>query len=305
MNYSPKMTNTKNKNSFLIWGLLIILAIIWGSSFILIKKGLDVYPPEQLGSLRMVIAFLSLVIFVLPHFPKLTKNDWKWVFIAGMLGNFIPAYLFAVAETGLDSSITGVVNALVPLFVILWGFMLFGQHVNRRQTLGIIVAFGGVLALTFIRSGGTLAQLNFYVLWVVLATVCYGLNVNIIKYKLGHLPPVLLTGFAFVSIAPFAIIHLFGFTDFVELTLTVDKAWLSLSYIAILAVVGTALALVLFNKLIQLTTPIFTSMVTYLIPIVAIIWGVLDGELISSWEYITMLIIIAGVYIVNNKKAIK
>jgi drug/metabolite transporter (DMT)-like permease len=299
------MTSTKNKNPFLIWGLLIILALIWGSSFILIKKGLDVYPPEQLGSLRMIIAFLSLVVFVLPHFSKITFYDWKWVFIAGMLGNFIPAYLFAVAETGLDSSITGVVNALVPLFVVLWGLLLFAQHITRRQALGIIVAFSGVLALTFIRSGGSLAQVNGYVLLVVLATVCYGLNVNIIKYKLAHLPPVLLTGFAFVSIAPFALIHLFGFTDFVELTLTADKAWLSLTYIAILAVVGTALALVLFNKLIQLTSPIFTSMVTYLIPIVAIGWGVLDGEIISSWEYLTMLLIIVGVYIVNNKKRIK
>lgn len=294
----------KNKNTLLIWTLLIVLALIWGSSFILIKRGLDTYPAEQLGSIRIIIAFLSMSIFIFGQFSKIIKKDWKWLFIAAMLGNFLPAYLFALAETQLDSGISGVVNALVPVFVILSGVMFFAQRISRQQIMGIIVAFGGVLTLTFVRSGGSLEEVNLYVLLIVLATICYGFNINIIKTKLSHIPPILLTGFSFLTIFPLAFIHLFGFTDFIHITLTADKAINSLTYIAILAIFGTALALVLFNKLIQLTTPVFTSMVTYLIPIVAILWGLADGEKISFWEYGAMFIIIVGVYVVNNAKKI-
>lgn len=292
----------KDKGDLLAWGLLFILALIWGSSFILIKRGLAVYSPGELGALRIISAATFLLPLSIPKLKNLQARNWKLLFTIGLVGSFIPAFLFALAQTQLNSSLTGVLNALTPLCVVIIGALSFGMSFKVKDGIGIAVAFIGIVLLLFVGSENHVGEINYYAVFVLIATICYGLNLNIIKKYLGHLSPVLITSVSLLLVMPMAVVYLIFATDFSEKVATAEGAYLALFYILILGVLGTAVALILFNKLVQLTTPIFTSFVTYLIPIVAVIWGVLDGEILLFGHYAGMVAIILGVYIANSKK---
>jgi len=296
------MSQKSDASPLLVWGLLIFLALIWGSSFILIKRGLEVFSAGQVGALRIFTAAIVLVPLSLPRLKSLNKRQWKWLFISGMIGSFGPAFLFAIAQTQLASGITGVLNALTPLFALLVGVIFFGGQLNRKDILGIVLGFSGTVLLIIAGSGGNLGNLNLYALFVIAATICYGFNLNILKHQFSILTPKLITSISLLLISPLATIYLFGFTDFIEVMKNEEGAYLSLTYISILGVVGTAFALIIFNRLVQLTSPVFTSFVTYLIPIVAIIWGIIDGEILVFWHYIGIGLIIIGVAFSNRKK---
>jgi drug/metabolite transporter (DMT)-like permease len=296
------MSQKTDASPFLVWGLLISLSLIWGSSFILIKRGLEVFSAGQVGALRIFTAALVLVPLALPKLKTLNKHQWKWLFISGMIGSFGPAFLFAIAQTQLASGITGVLNALTPLFALLVGVLFFGGQLKKKDILGITLGFSGTVLLIIAGSGGDLGNLNYYALFVIAATLCYGFNLNILKHQFSVLTPKLITSISLLLISPIATTYLFGFTDFLDVMANEEGAYLSLTYISILGVVGTAFALIIFNRLVQLTSPVFTSFVTYIIPIVAIVWGLIDGEILVLWHYIGIGLIIVGVAFSNRKK---
>ncbi len=294
---SSLRTNTR----VVAWALLILLAIIWGNSFILIKKSLLAYSAGEVGALRIIAAGLALLPIALKHVWSLNGRNRMLLLVIGLVGSFIPAFLFAKAQTQLTSSVTGILNALTPLFVVLIGAIFFGHRFTVRNAIGLAISFAGSIVLALARAGGDLGAINYYAFFVILATICYGLNLNIIKAYLGSLKPVVITSVSLSLVLPAAVVYLFGFTEFTTHLQTQPTAGWSLLAVATLGVVGTAIALILFNRLVQMTTPMFTSFTTYLIPIVAVIVGVLDGEILLPMHFLGMAAVIVGVYIANRR----
>ena len=289
----------KNKTA-LGWIMLFILAVIWGSSFILIKKGLGSYDPLQVGSIRIASAGLVLLPIALRSIGRINRKNIVPLFSVGMVGSLVPAFLFAKAQTRIDSSIAGILNALTPLFVILIGFLFFSQKVNRRTLVGIGLALVGTIVLVSTGQSGAVS-FNSYALFIMLATICYGLNVNLIKYRLEGMKALEITSLSLAMTSPFGLVYLFGFSDFADQVLNSGEARIALFYLSLLGILGTAIALVIFNRLVQITNPVFTSSVTYLIPIVALGWGLSDGEALYIGHYIGMVVTLLGVYIANRK----
>ncbi|RNC88008.1 MAG: permease [Winogradskyella sp.] len=291
-----KNVNTK-------WIYLIILSIIWGSSFILIKKALLGLTPYQIGSLRNVLTGIILLAFGFNGLKTIKKSQWKWLCISGFLGSFFPAFLFAIAETEIDSSITSILNSLVPLNTILMGAAIFKIASTKRQFIGVIIGFIGTAILILKGSEINPNQNYFYASFIIISTLMYAANVNIIKRYLQNVKPLTIAAgnYVFIMLPAFIVLV---FTDFFsESTYTSDLFWNAFLCVLILSVFGTALAKVLFNKVIQISTPVFATSVTYLMPIVALIWGLLDGEAFTLIQGIASIIILAGVYIANKKKA--
>ncbi|SHG87768.1 DMT family transporter [Winogradskyella jejuensis] len=290
------------KNINTKWLYLIILSIIWGSSFILIKKSLLGLTPFQIGSLRNVLTGGILLIFGYSSLKQIKKPQWKWIAISGFLGSFFPAFLFAIAETEIDSAVTSILNSLVPLNTVLMGVAVFKITSTRRQVFGIIVGFIGTAILILKGSEINPNQNYLYAGFIIISTLMYAANVNIIKRYLQDVKPLTIAAGNYVFIIVPALIVLL-FTDFFSAsTFNSETIWTAILCVIILSVFGTALAKVLFNKLIQISSPVFATSVTYLMPIVAVIWGLLDGEAFTPMQGIATLIILTGVYISNTRK---
>ncbi len=290
------------ESSWLSWILLIILAVIWGSSFILIKKGLESFSPLQVGSIRITFAFIVMLPFAIKSLTTTFKYYWKKIVVIGFFSNFFPAVLFATAETGISSSMAGILNSLTPIMTLLAGVFFFSTKLKFIQLLGLLIGFFGSFAVSFINNSGSIGEFNYYALFVVLATIMYGFSGNFIRKYLTGIHPVTLTALAMFSVGPLAVIILL-LSDFTIKLSVSNNAWISLGYLFLLGAIGTALALVLFNRLIQHTTAVFASSVTYLIPIMAVVWGIMDGEGFFALHLIGMGLIIIGVYLVNRKSS--
>lgn len=283
------------------WFLLILLSLIWGSSFILIKKGLTGLEPAEVGAVRILSAAVVLLPFALWHFRKVQRKHLPYIVSVGLVGSFFPAFLFAIAQTRLESAITGVLNALTPIFTMLIGWVIYQQKQSPRVLLGVMVGFAGTVVLITAGSGGSITQFNFYALFVVLATVFYALNVNLIKYHLYGLSSMTISSLSLAFVGPLAFVQLM-FTDLPVKLAEVEGTVPAFLFIVLLGVLGTAIALLLFNRLVSLTDPVFTSSVTYIIPIISIGWGLLDGEQLL-WSHVAgMVAILLGVYIANSLK---
>ena len=282
------------------WLLLLLLALIWGSSFLLMKKGLLVFSPDQLAALRIGTAGIVLLPWLTQRIKTVQRQHLLKLFSVGLVGSFIPAFLFAFGQTQLASGVTGVLNTLTPLATLVIGVLLFKQSSRLQQWLGVVMGLLGTVVLISANSSGDLS-LNSYALLIVGATICYGINLNLIKHKIADLSALTITGVSLFLMAPPAFIYLLLFTPF---TSQVDHPQFSLALTAILllAIIGTAAALVIFNTVVKMTDTTFTSSVTYLIPIVALILGVLDGEPFFVEHAIGMSAILAGVWIANRKK---
>lgn len=281
------------------WVLLIVMSLIWGSSFILIKKGLIGLDPYQLGSLRMIFAGLFLLIIGFRTLPQIPRDKWKFMVITATLGIFFPAYLFALAETKIGSSITGVLNALTPLNSLILGGLAFGLTFRRVQVIGVSIGFLGSLVLVF-TGNDTQTTSNFgYVFLVFIATLCYALNVNIVKKYLSDVHSLAIaTGNSAVLIVPaFAILCFTGFFEVMH----VPEVQHSVLFIVILGVFGTGIANLLFFRLIKISSTVFATSVTYLIPIVAFFWGLLDREMLSPMQFLGACVIIFGVWLSGRK----
>lgn len=281
------------------WFFLVLLALIWGSSFILIKKGLVGLSPYQLGSLRMIFAGIFLLTIGFRTLPKIPLHQWKFMFLTAMLGSFFPAYLFAIAETQIGSSITGVLNALTPFNALVLGTLFFGLQVKRNQLIGVIVGLAGSLLLVF-TGDDTGSTTNFlYVFLVYVATLCYGANVNIVKKYLPDLNSLTIaTGNSAAMLIPSLII--LYCTQFFEVAHEI-KVQHSVLFIMVLGVCGTGIANLLFFRLIKMSSPVFATSVTYLIPIVAFFWGLLDNEMLSPLQFVGACVILLGVYLSGKK----
>lgn len=294
--------NIFSGSHFFSWFLLIVLALIWGSSFILMKKGLVAFTPLEIASIRIISASVFLVPTAIRNFRKVKLKQWKFLFISGFLGSLIPAFLFPLAQTRIDSGITGVLNALTPLFTVMIGALFFKDKFTLRVMVGIMIGLVGSIVLITANAGTASLTINVYAFLIILATIFYGLNVNILKYVLSDMKPLHITSLSMFMVGPFAVIYLAASGSFGRMAHLDDSAILPLFYIIALGVFGTAMALILFNKLVKVTNTVFSSSVTYLIPIVAVIWGIVDGEILLFGHFVGMFGIIFGVLIANRIK---
>jgi len=286
-------------HDFLAWSLLIILSVIWGSSYILIKKGLLVYTPLQVGTMRITFGFLVLLPSAVLKIFRLPGRKLFVLLIIGIIGNILPYILFAYSQTVLPSSVTGILNALTPIFTMLIAVFIFKYKIKNMQIIGMLLGFLGVMSLAFVDESGVFGSFNIYVMLVVLATLCYSISLNLIKVYLSDINSVIVTGVSLLTVGPVCLIYLLS-TDLIHIFNTVPGSGLAMFYIAILGIVGTAFAMILYTKLIQITDALFATTVTYLLPIVSIIWGILDGEVLYHIHFVIMLVILIGVYLVNK-----
>ncbi len=285
------------------WVLVVALVLMWGTSFILIKRGLAAYSPLELGPLRIVVAALVLLPFAVRGLRIVPRARWKWLLVAGGLGNFLPAILFAWAETRLASGLAGILNSLTGLFTLLAGAAFFGERLTGKRLLGVLIGIIGTAVLLSSGPGGlgrVAASDVRYGLLIVLATAMYGLNLNIIRHRLTGIPALEMAALALFAVAGPALIAL-AFTPVVPHTLA-PGGWAAFGAVAVLATGSTALGLVLYNKLIQRRGTLFATITVYLMPIVSLLWGVLDGERIYAGHYAGLLVILAGVALVSRTK---
>lgn len=283
------------------WLYLVLLSFIWGSSFILIKKALLGFTPLQLGGLRIVFASLTLFFLGFRSLTKIKITDWKWLIIAGLTSSFFPPFLFALAQTQLDSGITSIFNSIVPLLTTLVGISLFGAIITKRQVLGVFIGLFGTVALIAAGMEFTPDQNYWYAIFVLLSALGYAFNINVIKRHLSHMNSLTLTTASFaVAFVPAIVLVIYsGFFGEIQENVQMHNAiW----YLLALAVLGTAWANIFFNKLIHMSSPVFAASVTYTIPLVAVFWGVWDGETINAYQLVGGAIILFGVWLVNKKK---
>ena len=287
------------ESKHLKWVLLTVLSLIWGSSFILIKKGLIGLTPIQLGSLRILFAGVFLLIIGFKSISKISLQQWKFIAITALFGTFIPAYLFAIAQTEIDSSVSSILNSLTPLNTLVLGSIAFGLQFKRNQIFGVIIGLFGSALLILNGAMNHPEQNYYYALLILIASLCYATNVNLIKKHLSGMAPLsITTGNFLVLLLPAALI--LYFTDFLEVV-SVPQVQNSMLFIVILGVIGTGIANIIFFKLIQLSSPVFATSVTYLIPIVAFFWGLLDNEMLTPIQFLGAFIVLIGVYLSAKK----
>lgn len=282
------------------WLLLGLLALIWGSSFLLIKKGLLAFSPDQLAAIRIASAGFVLLPFILQRVKTVRARHWLKLISVGLVGSFIPAFLFAFAQTELPSGVTGVLNTFTPLATLIIGVVLFHQRAVTQQWIGVLIGLVGTTLLVTASASGAF-EFNRYALLIIAATICYGLNLNLIKHHIHDLSALTITGVSLFLVAPPALAYLLLATPFTS-QLATPEQWFSLSAILILGVVGTAMALVIFNTVVKMTDTTFTSSVTYLIPIVALVLGIIDGEPFFIQQALGLGAILGGVWIANKRK---
>jgi len=289
------------KNENIKWFYLALLALIWGSSFILMKHALKGFAPMQVGALRMVFTGVIVIIWGFKKLKTIQLRHWKAIALIAVFATAIPALLFPLAIKHIDSSIAAVINAVVPLNTIIIGYFIFKFSFRKEQVLGVIIGLIGTVALILIGADSHPNQNYFYAIFVFISALGYALNVNLIKSKLHDLDPLAITvgPFALVLIPMLFVLYFSGFFEAYNGSEVQNNA---LIYLGILALVGTAISKVIFNKLVQISSPVFATSVTYLIPIVALFWGILDGEKIVFWQIIAGVIILLGVYLANRKR---
>lgn len=283
------------------WIYLVVLSLIWGSSFILIKKGLLGLTAMQLGALRILLAALFLFLIGFKSLKNIEKKHWKWISVSAFLGTFFPAFLFAFAQTEIDSAIAAILNSTTPLLTFVLGLSFFGVLFAKRQFLGVMIGLAGTVLLIFSGASVNPDQNYWFALLPLMASLMYAFNANIIKHYLHEISAmgIAVSTFVVLFLPTFAILIFSGFFD--SKVLADEQTWPSFMYVAILAVAGTGLAKVFFNKLIHMSTAVFASSVTYLIPVVAFIWGFLDGETFGIWQLFAAGVILVGVYLANRK----
>lgn len=287
------------------WLLLLLLACVWGSSFILMKKGMytdeeePIFSAVQVGALRMLIAGLVLAPFAIRHLKKIQSfKQFFMLAIVGFTGNFFPAFLFTYSETGLSSGYAGMLNSFTPIFTIIIGFFIFNIRLTIIQIIGVIIGTIGIVLLMIAGKNLSITGTWYHIFAIVLATFFYAISLNTIKHTLQMFKAVEITALAFFIVLAPAILVSFSAGTF-ETILTNDYALEGLGYISVLAIVGTALAVIVFNQIISYSSALFASSVTYFIPIVAVLIGLGFGEKIGWSQIGSMGVVLIGVFIAN------
>ena len=292
-----------SSNPNLKWIYLVVLSLIWGSSFILMKRGLVYYPPEQVAAIRLTVAFMASFPFAIRGYKNIRNQDWKFLLIPGVVGSGIPALLFAIAQTRISSSLAGMLNSLTPLFTLIVGALFFQFQFSVKHVLGVLLGFVGAAGLVLVRSDGLHFENSEYALLIVVATLFYGISVNTIKTKLGHLDSMTISGLGLLFAGiPYAVYLFFG-SDFLFRLQNAPGAWSGLGYIITLGIMSTALSNLLYFHMVKISTPLFASAVTYFIPIVALGWGVMDGEQLHLLHLLAFAFILGGVGLISYRSA--
>jgi drug/metabolite transporter (DMT)-like permease len=274
---------------------------MWGSSFILIKKGLVGLSPIQVGAFRVTATAIILIVFGFNKLKQIPKKAWKWLGVSGLIGTLFPSFLFAYAETEIDSAVASILNSSVPLLALLVGVFFFKSKFIKSQFFGVLIGLVGCVVLILIGANTNPNQNYWFAILPVIASLMYAFNANVIKSYLQNISALGIAAGSFVLLIIPALVIL-AFTGFFDVDfLSQPETQTSMLYVGLLAVLGTALAKIIFNRLIQLSNPVFSTSVTYLIPIVALFWGIIDGESFSLWQLIAGAIILLGVYISNLK----
>jgi drug/metabolite transporter (DMT)-like permease len=291
----------EKQSSHLKWLLLILLSILWGSSFILMKMGMKAFSPHQVAALRIAVAFFVMIpVLMYNGLKEFTLKDLPAVFLIGIIGNTIPPFLFCFAQVGISSALAGILNALTPLFVLIMGVLFFSFQSNWNKNLGIGLGLVGTVLLILLKSDGSVNfQLNIYPFYIIAAAVLYGIGANNLKKRLAHIHPITTSALLYVTTGYIGIIVLY-FSDFFTVLNTNPEAYTAMYYIIFLGIFCTAFAMVVFNYLLKNTSVVFASTVTYLMPIVSLFWGFLDGELITLIHLVGLGIILLGVYLTSR-----
>ena len=284
------------------WFLLLFISITWGSSFILIKKSLLVFTPYEIGAIRVVGSGLILAFIGIPALFIMKRKMLFWVIVAGFFGNFVPMFLFPIAQTQVSSSLAGILDSLVPIFILLFGFLFFGIKSKLTQVIGAVIGFIGAASLIFFSDGNSESSQFGYAMLIVLGGASYAVNSLIVKEKLPDLNAIKLTAAVYTiwSIPSALILYFTGLIQNFEMKSSYVEP---LFYMAFLTVFGTAIAMLLYFKLIQNTSAVFASISSYLLPVVAIIWGIVDGEEFTFWYVFGGILILIGIYLIREKKS--
>ncbi len=290
------MANKKLVN----WLIFISLSFIWGSSFVLMKEGLLHLTAYQVAAIRIVSSGIVLLPVALKTFRQIPGNKLFIIFMSGVLGSLLPAFLFCLAEEEIDSALTGTLNSLTPIFVIITGALFFQSKTSAIKILGIAISFTGSILLLLSKGHMGESKNLLYISFVVIATICYGLNVNMVHKKLGNIGSLQIAAAALTLNAIPALIVLF-FTGYFSLPLTEKGVLVSTVYSAVLGIFGTAIASIIFYMLVKRAGAVFSSMVTYGIPVIANFWGIIYGEDVGWKQFACLVLILAGVYVANRK----
>ncbi len=280
------------------WAVLLFVSFVWGASFILMKRGLESFSPVQVGMLRIFFAFLFLLPFVFKRLKRFSRQHIKSLIIVAFLGNFFPALLFALAQTRVESSMAGMLNAMFPIIAVVVGSLFYGARTAPRKIVGVLIAFGGSVGILLSGDEG-INGFSLYSVFILLATVFYAFSINEMKHHLKDIDGLSVIIIAFMPIGPIAGIYLL-FSDFSAALSTPDYIE-NLAYIALLALGGSAIAVSLFYWLAAYVDITFVSLTTYIIPIFAVFWGLEDGEIITFEQVLFMLVVFFGIYLVNKK----
>ena len=290
------------------WTLLILLSVIWGSSFILMKKamytsdGYDTFSSNQVATMRILIASIVLLPFGIQAFKSIDfKKDLGSFSIVAICGNLAPAFLFTYAETGISSGLAGMLNSITPIFTIFIAMLIFKDKMSFRQLFGALIGTAGVALLLYFGKKNSNEGEWSHILSVLGATLCYAISLSVIRYKLKDYKSLDIAAVSFLLLLPPSLILFF--TE--ETTITFQnktEIWNSFAAILILSIIGTALALFIFNTIIKNTSALFASSVTYFIPIVAVIFGFFYNEGITAPQIGGMTIALLGVFIANSKR---
>lgn len=289
----------ENRKQIISWSILISLVLIWGSSFILIKKSLLYFEATEVGILRVTITFLFLLPIAIKKSLQVSRKMAIYLTISGAVGSLAPALLFAVAQTNIDSGLAGTLNALTPLFTLILGISFFKITTKWYNILGVLIGLVGAIGLIYVSSEQTFVFNMQYASLIIIATICYAFNVNFIKIYLKELDALTITVLTFYYVGIPSFIYVLFFSDIPAKLYSGSQSLIGIGYLSILSIAGTGLALIAFNKLIKISSPIFASSVTYMIPIVAISWGIIDGEIFKVGYLIWIALIIVGVLLVN------
>lgn len=255
-----------------------ILSLIWGTSFILIKKSLGVFPPTQVACLRMSISALAFVPLLVVYRNRMDWSKLPWLLVVGLCSSAIPAFLFANAQQHISSAMAGILNSLTPLFTFVLGILFFKSTFGIYQLIGVLFGLAGAIFLILLGNKSGLEGGIGWGMLIVLAALCYGTGTNVIGKNLKEMDSMIISSASFGLVGIPLMAYLLIGTDFIQRMQDVPQAWEALGYVTILAMVGTVAASIVFFHLIHRTSPIFGSTVAYLMPLVSLIWGVQIGR---------------------------
>lgn len=281
---------------------MIFLSIIWGSSFILIKKSLLAFDFVEMGTLRLAISFVAFIPIYLHIRHQVNWSQWKAYIIIGLTGSGLPAYFFALAQTKISSGATGVLNSLSPIFTLMIGILFFGGLFSWKKVSGVLLGLIGATLLILLGKEAGIGSEPLYALFIVCGTICYAFNTNYVKSFFTDTDPLPLSAASFVTIGAPALLYILFISDVPQKVVGHPEGIISFASVCILSLVGTVFSIIIYYRLINRTNPIFASSIAYLIPVISILWGYLDGEPFSYLHILGLGLILGGVFIISRNK---